>query len=301
MDIDKCRILLEAIDCGSLSAAAAKLGYTTAGVSYNVDSVENELGFPVIRRGHSGISLTSNGEKIIPILRELIRVNQTLENQAFELRKEINGEVKIGAFSGIAIRLLPKIIQRFQKEFPDVSIKIREGQQQQLDEMLEKDEVDFCICSFQKNNRYEWIPLMDDQMVCVLPSDHPLAGKKEIAPEELENQPLIMPAYGRDPDAMGILEKFGVEPDIKYTTVETNTAFAMAEHGFGIVVTNLHTTQDRVKEAVIRPFNPPQYITEGIYLDSMDTAPPLVRRMIRYLVDYFRDEKNVNKYNRTGK
>ncbi len=291
MDLDKCKILLIAVDSGSLSAAASRLGYTTAGVSYNVDAVENELGFPIIRRGHAGITLTQNGKKVVPILRELIQVGNRLERQAQEIRLLQNGEVTIGTFSSIAIHLMPAILSSFQKEYPGVGIEIREGVQQELEAMLAKNEVDFCLCSYQKKNKFRWIPLRKDPMMCVIPQGHPLADQEAVAPSALSGVPLIVPAYGKDPDVIELLARFDVTPNIKYTTVETDTAFAMVNHGFGVLITNALTMQDRVKDAVVRPFEPAQYITEGIYIQSAD-ASPVALRMVRFLQDYFsREEK----------
>lgn len=291
MDIDKCRILVEAVDCGSLSAAAAKLGYTTAGVSYNVDAVENELGFPIIKRGHSGISLTANGRKIMPTLRELIQTEEKLENEAQSLRKQFNGEITIGTFSSIAIRIMPNIISGFQKDYPDVTIRIVEGVQQELEDHLEKGEIDLCLCSYRKKSKFDWIPLHKDPELVVLPPNHPLAKCKKIEPQQLKDQPLIVPAYGKDPDVIELLNRYGVDPYIKYTTVETDTAFAMVAHGFGIVVTNEMTILDRVQDLVVRPFSPPQFIMEGIYINQLDSASRIAKRFVKYLETYFEEEK----------
>ena len=290
MDIDKCRILLEAVDCGSLSAAASKLGYTTAGISYNVDAIENELGFPIIKRGHSGITLTSNGKKIVPLLRELIQVESKLERRAHELRKLFNGEITVGAFSSIAKRLMPRIIAEFQKEYPDVSITIHEGVLQELESLLLQNEVDFCFCSYHEEYKFQWIPLRNDPMVCVIPEGHPLAALDEIRPEQLRNEPLIMPGYGKDLDAVELLKRFDVEPNVKYSTVETETSFAMVAHGFGIVITNELTIGNEVKGTVVRPFVPRQHVVEGVYIDSIESASPLTKRLIKFLENYFKNE-----------
>ena len=70
MNIDKYRMLLEAADTGSLSKAADKFGYTPSGMVHIVNSLEQEFSFPVLQRSNKGVSLTADGERIVPILRE---------------------------------------------------------------------------------------------------------------------------------------------------------------------------------------------------------------------------------------
>ena len=57
MDSKKIYALLTAIDCGSLTAAAEKLGYTQSGLTHMMNSLENELGLNLLVRSKSGVHL----------------------------------------------------------------------------------------------------------------------------------------------------------------------------------------------------------------------------------------------------
>lgn len=63
------RYSLEAIDVGSFSGAAEKLGYTPSGVVHMMNSLEKEFGFPLFQRSNKGVTLTPDGERIVPVLR----------------------------------------------------------------------------------------------------------------------------------------------------------------------------------------------------------------------------------------
>lgn len=58
MNAEKCKILLETLDCGSISAAAKVLGYTASGISKTVSSLEEEVGFPLVQRSRDGVRAT---------------------------------------------------------------------------------------------------------------------------------------------------------------------------------------------------------------------------------------------------
>ena len=69
MDTEKCKILLSIIKNGKMSAAAEELGYTPAGISRAVEAMETSAGFRILRRGKKGVSLTREGEALLPMVR----------------------------------------------------------------------------------------------------------------------------------------------------------------------------------------------------------------------------------------
>lgn len=72
MDAKKLEILMTAVDLGSFSKASEVVGYTQSGLTHLVDSLEREIGFPLIRRSYSGIALTEAGENLLPDIRKYI-------------------------------------------------------------------------------------------------------------------------------------------------------------------------------------------------------------------------------------
>ena len=81
MDSKKLEILMTAIDLGSFSKASEVVGYTQSGLTHLVDSLERDIGLTLVRRDHNGITLTKEGETLIPSIREFLRANAKLENQ----------------------------------------------------------------------------------------------------------------------------------------------------------------------------------------------------------------------------
>ena len=78
MDAKKLEILMTAVDLGSFSKASEVVGYTQSGLTHLVDSLEREIGFPLIRRSYSGIALTEAGENLLPDIRQFLQANATL-------------------------------------------------------------------------------------------------------------------------------------------------------------------------------------------------------------------------------
>ena len=66
MDTEKYKALVCAIDMGSLTAAADRLGYTPSGISRSVAAVEEQFGFPLLIRAKSGVTPTEDCNQVLP-------------------------------------------------------------------------------------------------------------------------------------------------------------------------------------------------------------------------------------------
>ena len=99
MDLKKCRILLDAIDCRNLSKVAKDYGYTPSGVWHMIDAIENELGFPLFLRGSGGVTPTDNCLRIAPELRELVKCSGRFSRKLEEIRGIESGSVTVGSWA----------------------------------------------------------------------------------------------------------------------------------------------------------------------------------------------------------
>lgn len=100
MDTEKCRALLAVLEAGSLSAAAEKLDYTPSGLSRMMAALEQELGFPLLSRSHSGVQPTRACRTLLPTLRELTHWSGLLDAQAAEIRGVETGTIAVGCVYG---------------------------------------------------------------------------------------------------------------------------------------------------------------------------------------------------------
>ena len=141
MNTEKCKVLLEAIKMGSLSAAAENLGYTPSGITRAVNALEKELGFPVLARTAKGVALTKDGERIVPALRELVRWDQHVQELGAQIRGLVAGEISVGAYFSVAANWLPPIIRAFQEKYPNIRIHVAEGGNSQLHDWLDERKV----------------------------------------------------------------------------------------------------------------------------------------------------------------
>lgn len=284
METARCRAVLAAAETGSFSRAAEVLRYTPSGVNQLVTAFENELGFSVFRRSTKGVSLTENGQLLLPTVREFLRQ----EDRLFELATEINGlligSVTIAAYSSIATHWLPAVIRAFQQDYPHVSIRLMEGIWQEVSGWLDDRTADIGFFSYQDGMPYEWIPLAEDPMLALLPPDHPLAGASAYPLKDCEQDDFIIPSLGCDDDVEALFRRNGIVPKIRFTTMESFSAMSMVEQSLGISVMNQLITEGHICNIVKLPLDPPSQITMGVALHSKADASPAVKMFLKYAV-----------------
>ena len=279
MDILKCEAFLKAVDTGSLSQAAMELGYTPSGVTRMVNALEAELGFPLLSRNSKGVTVTTDGGRMLPILREMVRCNELAFQTSAEIRGLSVGNLMIGAFYSVASSWLPKIIKAFQADYPKIYVNTLECSDDVLLEWLEEGRIDCCFFS-NGNANSDWIPLKMDKVVVWLPKDHPNANLAAFPIRDFAGAPYIETMQGSDPLIKSLAELDEFSPDVRFTTRDFYTTYAMVSAGLGISVNNELLGKNWSGDVVILPLDPPRYLPIGIVVKSLKDASPATKKFI---------------------
>jgi len=283
MDLKKCEVLLTAIHLGSFTKAGAKLGYTQSGITQMMKSLEAEVGFPLFYKGHKGVSLTPEGEALLPSIRALLFSNETVNQEISFLKGLKKGTLRIGTYVSCSIRWLPDIIRRFQADYPGIVFQIMEGSGGEIARWLEDFTVDIGLTSFQKDKSYDFIHVEQDPLLAVLPEGHPFAELEKVPIELFDNQPFIIYDRVNDADIHPLLEKSGITPDIKFTGKNDYSIASMVEHGLGIsIMPQLFLSLYR-GNYVTRPLVPKSYRNLGIALRSARDLSPAMKLFLQYV------------------
>ena len=97
MNIGKYETLMAVVECGSLTRAAQSLGCTQSAVSHSIDSLEQELGFALLKRGRAGVRLTGEGERLIGAVRNLLNSAEQWAQTVASIRGLESGTVYLTA------------------------------------------------------------------------------------------------------------------------------------------------------------------------------------------------------------
>lgn len=289
MEISRCKALIECAEKGSISAAADALGYTPSAISQLITALEKELGLKLLNRSPKGVRLTAEGEEMLPALRSYLIREAEIYSLAEELKGVVAGKLTVAAYPSVAITWLPEIVKNFKANYPGIQIEIRESVRTNMFELLEQNKADMGIMAYSEPMPFEWIPLAEEEVIAVLPEDHPLVQNDCFPIEECEKDDFIMGSWGKEMEVIDILKKYGANPTIKYTTYDTPATIALVRMGLGISFVNSLSAQFWNEGIVKRSLDPPQFTTFGIAIPSKSNMTNAARKFLDYVLSYIRE------------
>lgn len=136
------KIFREVAYTKSISKAAENLGYVQSNVTAHIKKLEDELNVSLLIRHSKGVTLTTEGEKLLYYAEQIISLMDMAKNS---FNNSIN-ELRIGSTQTITGYLLPQCLIEYQNKFPDISISVKTLNQIEMDEYLSKGMLD-CIFS----------------------------------------------------------------------------------------------------------------------------------------------------------
>ena len=287
MDSKKLEILMTAVDLGSFTKASEVVGYTQSGLTHLVDSLEREIGLTLVRRDRSGISLTKEGELLMPTIREFLRANAKLENEITAISEKKRETIRIAAYASIAMHWMPEILYRFRRVCPEIDVDLRMVDHElEPFELLEKGRTDVIFAAKQENFPYDWTPLCQDVMYAILPPDYPVNGRAVFPIEEFSGKEFLMP-YGRfDIDANAAFRKNHVTPNIRPCHVDDETVIRMVGKGLGLSMMAEMMLRGRTSGVIILPIAPATGRELGMGMHMREQMPEGIVRLRECVLDF---------------
>ena len=287
MDAKKLEILMTAVDLGSFSRASEVVGYTQSGLTHLVNSLEREIGFPLIVRSHNGISLTEQGRDLMPDIRQFLQANASLENRIQGIREKQTETIRIAAYASIAMFWMPEILYRFRRICPNVDVDLRMVDHAlEPFELLQDGKTDVIFASRQNYGTCEWTPLYHELLYAILPRDYPLKSSSEFPLKEFEGKEFLMP-YGRfDIDVHAAFKREGVKANEQTVYVDDETVIRMVGKGLGISMMSELMIRGNTDDVLCIPVTPKSIRELGMGTEKGVELSESVRRLKECVVEY---------------
>lgn len=196
MDIRILRYFLAVAREESISGAAKALHLTQPTLSRQLMDLEEELGVKLLNRGKKNqhVTLTEEGILLRRRAEEIIALTDKTIAEFHPTEEIISGDIYIGGGETNAMRLIAKVAKKLQSKYPLIRYHLYSGNADDVAERLDKGLLDFGLFIEPANmERYNYLRLPDtDTWGLLMRKDSPLAAKKSIQAEDLENIPLIV-------------------------------------------------------------------------------------------------------------
>lgn len=177
----------------NFTRAAARLHIAQPSLSQQIKSLERDLGVPLLNRAGSRFTLTDAGEQAVVEIAPLLRDYQNAIDRIRDAGLGRAGELRIAYTHSSAAELPSTLVARFRAANPQTQVRTRTGWTARNITALQHDEVDVAFVRAPVDAPYiETIVVADDEIAIVVPSDHPLAGRAEIAVADIAREPVVL-------------------------------------------------------------------------------------------------------------
>lgn len=205
---------------GSVTGGAARLGVSQPSASRMLRHLEGQLGYPLFERSDGRIRPTQEAQILIQQVDQIFeRVDQTA-SVARRLGKGGGERMVITCVHMLAPRLLPRVMGRLQKRFPELEIELDAKGQADQTRMLLGRMADIGIATgAQPPISLSSHVFGRGRLVAVMPSSHPLVSRPVVRLEDFATYPCIL---GSDRDPLGgmvmrLFAERGIRPNTKLT------------------------------------------------------------------------------------
>jgi LysR family cys regulon transcriptional activator len=223
----------------NVSEAAAALHTSQPGVSKQIRALEEELGADIfVRQGRRLVAITDAGREIVETVDRILGELRNLRAVGEEFAHHAKGVLSIGVTHTQARYALPEVVTVFKKRFPDVKLKLLQGNPHQLARHVLDSEADLAIATeaLVEYDELVTIPCYSWHHCVVVPKRHPLAKVAPLTLEAIARYPVV--TY--DPTFAGrtALDKTfaarGLDPEIALTALDSDVIKSYVALGLGV-------------------------------------------------------------------
>jgi len=195
MDTNHLKSFMAVAESGSFSEAAEKLYLTQPAISKRIAALEEQLHCKLFNRIGRTISLTQEGERLLPRARDILFSVEQTERDIREGSDSISGNLKIMTSHHVGLHRLPPVLKSFVNDFPDVMLDVQFVDSEFAHQAVLHGETELAVVTLapmpEENLNSEMI--WHDPLAFVAPKDHPLSTEPAISLQQLSLHRAVLP------------------------------------------------------------------------------------------------------------
>ncbi|MDX3075752.1 LysR family transcriptional regulator [Streptomyces sp. NPDC088354] len=237
-DLRQLRYFVAVAEESNFTRAAARVRISQQSLSQQITLMERMIGAKLFERGARGTRLTGVGELFLPEARAVLeRADEAVEVVARALRGDI-GSLRLAFLATTTNHLLPTVMRAVRRHLPTVTVSTDETSIARLVQGLTGGQYDVAFTRPPLVDGLASRTLVTEPVCAVLPEDHPLAGRAELALRDLAGDHWVMtPPSSWAPWHRAFDEHFraaGFTPDVVQTAVSAQGLLGLVAAGVGV-------------------------------------------------------------------
>lgn len=267
--------------------ASEILNISQPSLSYAMASLEDELGTYLFEKQGRNVNITKYGKVFLKYVEESLTSLEKGKKKVQQLTSANYGQIDISFLSTLSPEFIPRTVRDFlnYEENKDVTFTFNQGITAEIITGIKEEKYDIGFCSYvESESDIEFIPILEQDLVAVVPPNHPLAEKESLKLEEIIEHPIIMykSETGLGGVTLELFHKINAKPNIFCEVEDESAICGLVSHEFGIsIVANIPLLkQFDVKIIPISNLNYSRYI----YLAYLKNKflPPAVKNFINF-------------------
>lgn len=224
-------------DNGGVTAAAVAMHMTQPAVSNLLKQLEDYFDNPLTERVGKQVHLTAQGEVVLGIANDVLARIDDGKHQLLSLKSGVAGRISVSVVS-TAKYFMPKLLAAFQKQFPNVEVKLHVSNREQVISRLNQNQDDFVIMSQPPvDNRLLIDDFYEDQLVVVASKEFECRDS-EINLKDLADENWLIRELGSGTRMVmqKLFKEAGVSPNIKLSLGSNESIKQLVMAGMGISI-----------------------------------------------------------------
>ena len=188
LGIHELQVFVAAAETENFSAAARKLQLSQPAISFQIQSLEQQLNVQLFQRIGRRISLTEAGRDLLPMAREMINYSAHIEESMCARQGVVKGCVQIGCSTSPGKYVLPHLIGAFRQRFPDVQCSVHVMDRRSVEERLLAQQIHIGVLGLRtRNSDLECWPFFMDRLILIVAPTHCWADRRKVSPAQLQD------------------------------------------------------------------------------------------------------------------
>ncbi|MEO1090469.1 MAG: LysR family transcriptional regulator [Pseudomonadota bacterium] len=272
---------------GTMSGAARLLRISQPAVSRGVAAAEQTLRVRLFDRSGGTLTPTAELDEMRPVLGLIFQQVKVARDLGGQLRYGAGRQIDLATTPCFAFGLVPRAVGRFRDDFPAAEVRARMRDAVAIKAAVLTREVDLgLVYNVTWTGPLDSAPLRPVELVCLMPTDHPLATREAVGPRDLAGTPLI--SFSRSSNIGLALDRLfdqaGGHRELAVATGNSFMAAGFVSAGIGLALTDPFVMETPFAQGLAaRPFYPTHALTPHVVWATGRTLSAPEERLVEQL------------------
>ena len=226
----------------SIAKAAAELSISQSSITAAIDSLETWLDYDLfVRTPAKGIQPTPAGADALELIRSLLDQARQFDAELRSVGGDAAGLVRIACYATAAPAFLPPILRSINRDFPQMSVQVLEGNMAAIAQFLDEGKADLAFTyPTVLQAGHDFLPLFQPPPFALISTDDPMSEQPSVSMKELADKPMVLLDLPLTRDYfVGLFRDRDCAPQIAHSTRSAEIARALVSGGFGYTILNI--------------------------------------------------------------